>query len=256
MAEFEGKVALITGGTRGLGRAIALRLARGGATLALNYRRDEDGAARTLNDVQAFSPSPILVKADMEEDVQVRAMVARAASEFGRLDILVVNAAATAFKPLLDAKPHNLARTFNLSVGGFVASVQEASKFMNSGGRVVMISGMDSVRYMAGHGVLGAAKAAMESIVRYFAFELGPRGITVNGVNFAIIDSDSSRLYYGEDFERARSAAIERSALRRLPEIDEIAAIVSLLCRPEASFLTAQTIMVDGGLTLADPVAR
>ncbi len=256
MAEFEGKVALITGGTRGLGRAIALRLARGGATLALNYRRDEDGAARTLNDVQAFSPSPILVKADMEEDVQVRAMVARAASEFGRLDILVVNAAATAFKPLLDAKPHNLARTFNLSVGGFVASVQEASKFMNSGGRVVMISGMDSVRYMAGHGVLGAAKAAMESIVRYFAFELGPRGITVNGVNFAIIDSDSSRLYYGEDFERARSAAIERSALRRLPEIDEIAAIVSLLCSPEASFLTAQTIMVDGGLTLADPVAR
>ncbi len=256
MAEFEGKVALITGGTRGLGRAIALRLARGGATLALNYRRDEDGAARTLNDVQAFSPSSILVKADMEEDAQVRAMVARAASEFGRLDILVVNAAATAFKPLLDAKPHNLARTFNLSVGGFVASVQEASKFMNSGGRVVMISGMDSVRYMAGHGVLGAAKAAMESIVRYFAFELGPRGITVNGVNFAIIDSDSSRLYYGEDFERARSAAIERSALRRLPEIDEIAAIVSLLCSPEASFLTAQTIMVDGGLTLADPVAR
>ena len=256
MAEFEGKVALITGGTRGLARAIALRLARGGATLALNYRRDEDSAARTLNDVRAFSPRSILVKADMEEDVQVRAMVARVGAEFGRLDILIVNAAATAFKPLLDAKPHNLARTFNLSVGGFVASVQEASKFMSAGGRVVMVSGMDSVRYMAGHGVLGAAKAAMESIVRYFAFELGPRGITVNGVNFAIIDSDSSRLYYGEDFERARSAAIERSALKRLPEIDEIAAIVSLLCSPEASFLTAQTIMVDGGLTLADPVAR
>jgi enoyl-[acyl-carrier protein] reductase III len=256
MAEFEGKVAFITGGTRGLGRAIALRLARGGATLALNYRRDEDSAARTLNDVQALSPSSILVKADMEDDAQVRAMVARVGAEFGRLDILIVNAAATAFKPLLDAKPHNLARTFNLSVGGFVASVQEASKFMLDGGRVVMISGMDSVRYMAGHGVLGAAKAAMESLVRYFAFELGPRGITVNGVNFAIIDSDSSRLYYGKDFERARSAAIERSALKRLPEIDEIAAIVSLLCRPEASFLTAQTIMVDGGLTRADPVAR
>ena len=256
MAEFEGKVALITGGTRGLGRAIALRLARGGATLALNYRRDEDSASRTLNDVQAFSPRSILVKADMEDDAQVRAMVARAGTDLGRLDILIVNAAATAFKPLLDVRPHNLSRTFNLSVGGFVASVQEASKFMGAGGRVVMISGMDSVRYMAGHGVLGAAKAAMESIVRYFAFELGPRGITVNGVNFAIIDSDSSRLYYGEDFERARSAAIGRSALKRLPEIDEIAAIVLMLCRPEASFLTAQTIMVDGGLTLADPVAR
>src|SRR5260370_25274892 len=111
MAEFEGKVALITGGTRGLGRAIALRLARGGATLALNYRRDEDGAARTLNDVQAFSPSSILVKAEMEEDVQVRAMVARAATDFGRLDILVVNSTATAFKPLLGPKPRNRART-------------------------------------------------------------------------------------------------------------------------------------------------
>jgi enoyl-[acyl-carrier protein] reductase III len=256
MAEFTDKAALITGGTRGLGRAIALRLARGGATLALNYRRDEDSAARTLNDVQALSPRSILVKADMEEDAQVRAMVARAGTEFGRLDILIVNAAATAFKPLLEVKPHNLSRTFNLSVGGFVASVQEVSKFMSAGGRVVVISGMDSVRYMAGHGVLGAAKAAMESLVRYFAFELGPRGITVNGVNFAIIDSDSSRLYYGEDFERVRSAAIERSALKRLPELDEIAAIVSMLCSPEASFLTAQTIMVDGGLTLADPVAR
>ncbi len=180
-------------------------------------------------------------------------MVARAGTEFGRLDILVVNAAATAMKPPT-LKLNVRARLCGLASSN--ASVQEASKFMSAGGRVVMISGMDSVRYMAGHGVLGAAKAAMESIVRYFAFELGPRGITVNGVNFAIIDSDSSRLYYGEDFERVRSAAIERSALTRLPEIDEIAAIVSMLCRPEASFLTAQTIMVDGGLTLADPVAR
>src|SRR5260370_150385 len=157
MAEVEGKVALITGGTRGLGRAIALRTARGGATLALNYRRDEDSAARTLNEVQAFSPRAILVKADMEDDAQVRAMVARAGTEFGRLDVLIVNAAATAFKPLLDAKPHNLARTFNLSVGGFVASVQEASKFMSAGGRVVMISGMDSLRYMAGPVGVGTA---------------------------------------------------------------------------------------------------
>src|SRR5690348_9229194 len=131
MADFTDKVALITGGRRGLGRAIALRLARGGATIALYYRRDEDSAARTVNDVQALSPRSILVKADMADDAQVRAMVARAGTDFGRLDILVVNAAATAFNPLLDVKPHNLSRTFNLSVGGFVASVQEASKFMS-----------------------------------------------------------------------------------------------------------------------------
>ncbi|HKV54937.1 MAG TPA: SDR family oxidoreductase [Candidatus Binataceae bacterium] len=256
MADFSGKIALITGGTRGLGRAFALLLARSGAALALNYRRDEQSAVQTLAEVRVYSPRSILIKADMESDANVRAMVARAADEFGRLDFLVVNAAATAFKPLMQVKPHNLARTFNLSVGGFVAAVQEASHLMTAGGRILMVSGIDSMRFMEGHGVLGAAKAALESMVRDFAFELGPRGITVNGVSFGVVDSDSSRLYFGEDFERARAAAIERSALKRLPGPEEIAAAMTLLLTAEASFLTGQTIMVDGGLSLASPVAR
>src|SRR6185437_13385407 len=176
MLDFKDKVALITGGTRGLGRAIAMTLARGGATIALNYRRDEASAMRTLDEVRALAPRSILLKADMEDDAQVRALVEDAGRQLGRLDILVVNAAATAFKPLLAIKPHHLTRTFNLSVGGFVAAVQEASKLMGDGGRVLMISGIDSMRSLPGHGVLGAAKAAMEAMVRDFAFELGPRG--------------------------------------------------------------------------------
>ncbi|MGH7932864.1 MAG: SDR family oxidoreductase [Candidatus Binataceae bacterium] len=256
MLDFHDKTALITGGTRGLGRALALRLAHAGAVLALNYRRDEDSAARTLREVRALSPRSLLVKADLEDDAQVRAMVERAAQELGRLDILVVNAAATAFKPLMQARPHNLVRTFNLSVGGFVAAVQTASNYMGAGGRILMISGIDSVRNLEGHGILGAAKAALEAMVRDFAFELGPRGITVNGVNFGLIDSDSSRLYLGADFDRAHTAAISRSALKRLPGLDEVAAAALLLCTPEASFITAHTIMVDGGLTLASPIVE
>ncbi len=256
MFDFKDKVALITGGTRGLGRAIALTLARGGATLALNYRRDEASAMRTLEEVRALVPRSILIKADMEEDAQVRALVQSAGQQLGRIDFLVVNAAATAFKPLLAIKPHHLTRTFNLSVGGFVATVQESSKFMGDGGRVLMISGIDSMRYLPGHGVLGAAKAAMEAMVRDFAFELGPRGITVNGVNFGMIDSDSSRIYFGDDFERVLKVTAERTALKRLPELDEVAAVVALLCTPEARYLTAQTIMVDGGLTLGSPLAE
>src|SRR5580692_7174738 len=104
MAEFVDKVALITGGTRGLGRAIALRLAREGATIALNYRRDEESALRTLAEVQVSAPKSTLTKADMESDAEVRAMVERVGSAFGHLDFLIVNAAATAFKPLLEAK--------------------------------------------------------------------------------------------------------------------------------------------------------
>ncbi|HXZ87524.1 MAG TPA: SDR family oxidoreductase [Candidatus Binataceae bacterium] len=256
MTDFSSKVALVTGGTRGLGRAIALRLARGGAALTLNYRRDEESAGRTLAEVRAMAPRSILVKADMESDSEVRAMVERAGEVFGRLDFLIVNAAATAFKPLLEVKPHNLARTFNLSVGGFVAAVQAASRFFSAGGRIVIISGVDSIRYMPGHGVLGAAKSALESMVRDFAFELGPRGVTVNGVNFGLVDSDSSRLYLGADFERASEAAISRSALGRLPQLEDLAAAVTLLLQPEAGFITAQTIMVDGGLALASPFAR
>jgi enoyl-[acyl-carrier protein] reductase III len=256
MGEFDGKVALVTGGTRGLGRAIALALARGGATLALNYRRDEDSARRSLEEVQAFSPRSILLQADLGEDAQVRAMVRRSGEMLGRIDILIANAAATAFRPLLDLKPHNLTRTFNLTIGGLVAAVQEAAPLMNDGGRVVMISGIDSIRYITGHGALGAAKAAAESMVRDFAFELGSRGITVNGVSFSIIDSASSRMYMGEDFERVVQASAERSALKRIATAEEIAAVVCLICLPAASFLTAQTIVVDGGLTLASPFVR
>src|SRR5438309_266863 len=119
-----GKTALITGGTRGLGKAIALMFTQGGVTVALNYRRDEESAKRALDEVRKHAPKSILVKADIEDEGQVRAMVREAASGLnGRIDILIANAAATAFKPLLEAKTHNLQRTFNQSVVGFVAAV-------------------------------------------------------------------------------------------------------------------------------------
>jgi enoyl-[acyl-carrier protein] reductase III len=258
MHDLNGKVALITGGTRGLGRAISRRLAMLGATVAMNYRRDETSAASALEEVRAIAPKSILLKADLENEGEVRAMVGRVAVEFGKVDILIANAAATAFKPLLETKPHNIQRTFNLSVIGFVAAVQEASRVMPDGGRVLMVSGIDSIRNLPGHGVLGAAKAALESMVRDFAFELGPRGITVNGMNVGYIDTDSARFYtnyLGISWEDFKRRCEERSALKRLPTLDEIAAVACMICLPEASYLTGQTILVDGGFTLHFPGA-
>ena len=258
MHDLKGKVALVTGGTRGLGRAISRRFAMLGATVAMNYRRDEDSAATALAEIRALAPQSMLIRADLESEPEVRSMVARVASDLGVIDILVANAAATAFKPLLETKPHNLQRTFNLSVGGFVAAVQEASRVMPDGGRVLMVSGIDSIRNLPGHGVLGAAKAALESMVRDFAFELGPRGITVNGLNVGYIDTDSARFYtryLGISWEEFKGRCEQRSALKRLPSLDEIASVACLICLPEASYLTGQTILVDGGFTLHFPGA-
>ncbi|HYB92173.1 MAG TPA: SDR family oxidoreductase [Candidatus Binataceae bacterium] len=256
MIDLKGKVALVTGGTRGLGRAISTKLAESGAAVVLNYRRDDASAERTLAQVRALSPRSVLAKTDLENDADTRAMVARVGAEFGRLDILIANAASTAFKPLLDSKPHNLLRTFNLCVGGFLAAVQEATKVMSDGGRILVISGIDSIRNLPGHGVLGAAKAALESMVRDFAFELGPRGITVNAINIGYVDTDSARYYaqyLGEPYEVFQRRCAERSAMKRLPSLEEIANFACLICLPEASYLTAQTIMMDGGLTLHFP---
>ena len=252
----EKRNALVTGSTRGLGRAIAMRFARKGLRIALTYRRDEETARRTLDEIQVFSPNSILLKIDLEDELQVRSMVQEAARTLGGIDIFVANAAATAFKPLLAAKTHHLLRTFSVSVAAFVTAVQEISCVMPDSGRIVVISGGDSIRVVDGHGVLGAAKAALESMVRYLAFELGPRGITVNGINLGLIDTESSRIYLGDDFDRARAACVSHTALRRFPELDEVAAIVELVCSLEAGFLTAQTIMVDGGLSLASPLAQ
>jgi enoyl-[acyl-carrier protein] reductase III len=255
MFDLKGKTALITGGTRGLGKAIATILAKNGVSVALNYRRDDDSAKATLAEVRALAPDAMLAKADLADDASVRAMVAEVAARFGKIDLLIANAAATAFKPLLEVQPHHLTRTFSLSVGGFLAAVQESVKHMGKDGRVIMISGIDSVRMLPGHGVLGAAKSALESIVRDLAFELGPREITVNGVNVGYIDTDSSRFYFGAEFDTMTQRSASRSAIGRIPTLEEIASVVCLLCMPEASYLTGQTIMVDGGLSLGFPLA-
>jgi enoyl-[acyl-carrier protein] reductase III len=255
MFDLSGKTALITGGTRGLGKAIAILLAKNGVAVALNYRRDDDSATAALGEIRRFAPTAMLAQADLGNDVAVRTMVADVASKLGRIDLLIANAAATAFKPLLEVKPHNVARTFDLSVGGFLAAVQESAKHMGKNGRIIMVSGIDSVRMLPGHGVLGAAKAALESMVRDLAFELGHREITVNGVNVGYIDTDSSRFYFGAEFETMTQRSASRCALKRPPTLEEIASVVCLLCMPEASYITGQTIMVDGGLTLGFPLA-
>jgi enoyl-[acyl-carrier protein] reductase III len=161
---------------------------------------------------------------------------------------------------MLEQKPHNVRRTLAISIESFVAAVQGAARLMAGPGRIIAISGIDSFQGMTGHGMLGAAKAGVESLVRTLALELGPRGITVNGVNPGFIETDSSRYYVeqglGRDYAEATAGLRAATPVRRLGTVEDVASLVAYLASDAAGFLTGQTLVLDGGLTIVSPLSR
>jgi enoyl-[acyl-carrier protein] reductase III len=257
----DGRVALVTGGTRGIGRAVALRLARDGAHCVLTYRRSADLAAEVVAEIQLEGVQGLALPLELSHPSEVPLVVERVGEAFGRVDILVANAAATSFRPLMDQKGYNIRRTFAISVDSFIAAVQAARPLMGGrAGRIVAVSGIDSFQAMPGHGLLGGAKAAVESLVRSLALELGPEGITVNGVNPGMITTDSSRRYIerglGRDYEATMAALAARTPVRRSGTVEDVADCVAWIVSDGAGFLTGQTILLDGGLTMVSPLAR
>jgi enoyl-[acyl-carrier protein] reductase III len=254
------RVAVITGGSRGIGRAIALRLAQDGAHCAITYRRNAELAAEVVGAVERLGVKGLALPLELGEPSQVRPVFERIREAFGRIDILVASAAATAFRPLAEQSERNVRLTFAISVESFIAAVNAAAPLMRGRpGRVVIISGIDSFQAMQGHGVLGGAKAAMESLVRAFALELGPQGVTVNGVNPGFIGTDSSRLYLerglGRDYDRAVADLVAATPVGRIGTVEDVAGCVAWIASDGASFLTGQTIVLDGGLTIVSPMA-
>lgn len=247
---FAGRVALITGASRGIGRAVALQLAQRGGIIAINFRKDQQAAASVARHVEALGSTALLCRADLEDPEEVRQMVTTVGERFGHIDVLVANAAATAFKPLMEVHEHNIHRTMAITIDAFVLMVQECVRWMNTGARIVAVSGFDSVRYLPRHGVLGAAKAALEALVRYWGCELAGREITVNAVCPGMVKTDSARIYAGEKWEEMRNEAEAFVPLGRMAEPDEIAAAIRFFCSNESSYVTGQTLIVDGGLTL------
>jgi enoyl-[acyl-carrier protein] reductase III len=243
----EGRTVLVTGGSRGLGAATSRRLARMGARVILTYRSREDEAAAVVADCEAGTPGARAEPLDLLEEASVRDLFARIAERDGHLDVVVANAAATAFKPLLELKMHQIDKTFAISVRHFLLLAQLAFPLLQPrGGRIVAISGADTVGYIPGHGLLAAAKAGMETIVRYLACELGPQGVTAVGVLPGYVDTDSIKLMTGPFHDKLLAAEQLTHPLRTAATPDDASEAIALVCLPEARWLNGQIVQNDG----------
>lgn len=248
------KIALVTGGTRGIGKTLALTLAREGATLVLNYKRNETAARLAVAEIEALGASAVALKADLENAGDIDALFEEVGRRHGRLDYFVSNAAASAFKHILGLNVGNLDRTFALNVRAFVLGAIRAVPLMRRGGRIVAMSSYGASRAYPSYANLGAAKAAIEAWVRYMALEFAPYGINVNAVSGGLIETDSLEYFY----RRVPGMPPIESVLSRTPKgrpgtAQEAANVAAFLLSPESEYITGQTVVVDGGLSLTAP---
>ncbi len=242
----EGKVALITGGSRGLGAATARLLSRWGARVVITYRQDETAAVSVVSECETSTPGARAIQMDLLDEDSVR----RAFEDLGEesLDFLIANAAATALRPLLALKMHQIDKTFAISVRHFILMVQLAFPLLEkTGGRIVAVSGADTVGYIPTHGLLAAAKSSMETLVKYLAAELGPAGVTSVGVLPGYIDTDSIQLMTGPLYGPLKQAETETHPLRTAASPDDAAQAIGLVCLPEARWLNGAIVSNDGG---------
>jgi enoyl-[acyl-carrier protein] reductase III len=241
-----GKIALVTGASRGIGRAVALRLAQLGADVVINYLRKESAGRAVAAEIEKLGRRAVAVKADVADDSDLARLFGEVAS-FGGLDILVANAALGVMEPLLDVTPKHWQRTLATNAWGFIAMTQQAVPLMRArgGGRIVALTSPGSQRVVQHYAVMGASKAALEALVRYWAVELAPEGIVVNAVSPGMIDTDSVRQLSSPDalLELVR----RQTPAGRLATPEDVAGLVAFLCSPEAQMIVGQTLVIDGG---------
>jgi 3-oxoacyl-[acyl-carrier protein] reductase len=249
--DLKGKVALVTGGSRGIGRAICVRLARAGAAVAVNYRQETDAAETVVGEVTAAGSEALAVQADVVDAQQVAAMVARIEARLGPIDILVNNAGVIRRGDLCDFDFTQMDGMRRVNVDGVVHCTRAVVDGMKDRkfGRIINLTSI------AGHGTSMAAttfyaatKAAVSMLTRRFAMELGPYGITVNAVAPGFIMTDMAQGGVSpEQLKELIERISAKAMLRRVGQADEIAAAVGFLASPDAAFMTAQILTVDGG---------
>jgi 3-oxoacyl-[acyl-carrier protein] reductase len=245
MATLSNKVALVTGGSRGIGAAIVKRLAREGAHVALTYVSKPDQAHDTAQAAQALGVNALAIQADSADPTAVAAAVERTVTELGGIDILVNNAGIGLVAPIDQYSLEDFDRTFAVNVRAVFVATQAAVKRMTAGGRVINIGSCNAERMpFAGGGVYAMSKAALVGLVKGLARDLGPRGITINNVQPGPVETDMNPA--NTDFAKR---LLQVMALPRYGTGDEIAAMVAYLAGPEAGYVTGASLTIDGGFT-------
>ncbi|MEU8715957.1 SDR family oxidoreductase [Streptomyces sp. NPDC048663] len=254
-ARFEGKVAVVTGGSRGIGAAVARRLVQEGAAVAVGYRGNEQAAAALVAELTEGGGRALAVQADVADPEQTRALVERAVAEFGRLDVLASCAGVEHFDALERITPADFDRIFAVNTRGQLFAVQHAATHLGEGGRIVLTSSVSASKAFFGHALYAASKAAVESMVLNLSAELGRRGIAVNAIAPGGTATDMARehgagylhpdLAGKQDLDDWLRVGV---ALRRLAEPSEIAAGYAFLASSDASYMTGRTLRLDGGM--------
>ena len=245
----EGKIVLVTGGSRGIGRAVVVRLAEAGARVLVNYVRNEQAAAETCAAVRARGGSVEAMAADVGNPGDVRRLVEWIRTGEPRLDAIVHAAAIGRFQPFLEVRPAEWSLALRTNAEALLLLVREALGVLASpGGAVVALSSLGSRRYVPFYGAIGVAKAALEAAVRYLAVELAPRGIRVNAVAGGMIEGETLERFPQSD--ALRQAIVQRTPANRLGTPEEMADVVLFLCSARSSWLVGQTLVVDGGFSL------
>jgi 3-oxoacyl-[acyl-carrier protein] reductase len=238
-----GKIALITGGSRGIGAAIARRLASDGAAVAITYTSAPLKAGEVVNTIKAAGGKALAIKADSTDAGAVKSAVAETVKSFGGLDVLVSNAGIGIIKPVDEFTLDEFDRTVAVNVRAVFVAAQEAARHMKNGGRIITIGSVNADRMpFAGGSVYAMSKAAVAGLTRGLARDLGPRGITVNAVQPGPVDTDMNPAD-GPFAETLKGFM----AIKRYAKGDEIAAMVSYLASHEAAFVTGACLTIDGG---------